>query len=80
MQQRADVWATCQEVEMRKDEKVKPWLWTVLAVSNVAGIAFPLGYYLQTDGPAQIFAGSCIGLCRALPVDSGRNLSTLGEL
>jgi len=41
---------------MRKDEKVKPWLWTVLAVSNVAGIAFPLGYYLQTDGPAQIFA------------------------
>ena len=42
---------------MRKDEKQKKSrLWTVLAVLNVVGIAFPLSYYLQTDGGTQIFA------------------------
>jgi prepilin signal peptidase PulO-like enzyme (type II secretory pathway) len=42
---------------MLKDEKKsKSWVWTVLAVINVVGIAFPLSYYLQTDGGTQIFA------------------------
>ena len=38
------------------ENKSRPWLWTVLAVINVVGIAFPLSYYLQTDGETQIFA------------------------
>ena len=51
---------------MLKDEKKsKSWVWTVLAVINVVGIAFPLSYYLQTDGGTQIFAAVvlvCAGL------------------
>ena len=46
---------------MPKNEKrSRPCLWTVLAVINVVGIAFPLSHYLQTDGETdargQIFA------------------------
>ena len=37
-------------------KKSKSQLWTVLAVLNFAGIAFPLNYYLQNDGGKQIFA------------------------
>ena len=46
-------------------KKSKSRLWTVLAVLNFAGIAFPLSYYLQTDGGTQIFAAVvlvCAGL------------------
>jgi len=60
------VWAVHREDEMQKDEKKSnSWLWTVLALLNVVGIAFPLGYYLQTDGGTQIFAAVilvCAGL------------------
>ena len=66
MQHWADVAAAYQEVEMRKDKKkAKPWLWTVLAVLNVAGITFPLAYYLRTDGAAQVF-GAVILVCSVL--------------
>ena len=46
---------------MRKNEKKsRPWLWTVLTVINVVGVAFPLIHYLQSDGEVdaggQIFA------------------------
>ena len=44
----------------KNEKKSRPWLWTVLAVINVVGIAFPLSHYLQTDGETdargQIFA------------------------
>ena len=49
----------------KNEKKSKPWLWTVLAVINVVGIAFPLSYYLQTDGGTQVFAAVvlvCAGL------------------
>ena len=39
----------------KNEKKSKPWLWTVLAVINVVGIAFPLSHYLQSAGAAQIF-------------------------
>lgn len=39
-----------------KETNSNPWLWTVLAVLNVVGVAFPLSYYLQADGGTQIFA------------------------
>ena len=51
---------------MRKDEtEDKTWLWTVLAVLNVAGIALPLGYYLRSDGAAEIF-GAVVLVCAVL--------------
>ena len=51
---------------MRKDKKkAKPWLWTVLAVLNIAGIGFPLGYYVQSDGTAQLFAAVAL-VCAVL--------------
>jgi len=49
----------------KNEKKSRPWLWTVLAVLNVAGIVFPLAYYLQTDGPAQIL-GAVVLVCSVL--------------
>ena len=49
----------------KSKKKSKSRLWTVLAVLNFAGIAFPLNYYFQTDGGTQIFAAVvlvCAGL------------------
>jgi hypothetical protein len=44
----------------KNEKKSSPWLWTVLAVINVVGVAVPLSHYLQSDGEAdaggQIFA------------------------
>ena len=40
----------------KNKKKSKSRLWTVLAVLNVAGIAFPLSYYFQADGGAQVLA------------------------
>ena len=44
----------------KNEKKSRPGLWTVLAVINVVGIAFPLCRYLQSDGEVdaggQIFA------------------------
>ena len=51
---------------MQKNEKdSKSQLYTVLIALNIIGIAFPLGYYVQTDGGTQIFAAVilvCAGL------------------
>jgi hypothetical protein len=50
---------------LKDEEKSKSWVWTVLAVINVVGIAFPLNYYFQSDGGTQIFAAVvlvCAGL------------------
>ena len=49
----------------KKGTNSKPWLWIVLIVLNIVSIAFPLNYYLQTDGGAQVFAAVvlvCAGL------------------
>ena len=51
---------------MQKSKKEsKSRLWTVLAVLNFAGIAFPLSYYFQTDGGTQTFA-AVVQVCAAL--------------
>ena len=49
----------------KNEKKSKPWLWTVLAVINVVGIAFPLSHYLQNAGAEQIF-GAVVLACAVL--------------
>ena len=57
----------------KNEKKSRPWLWTVLAVINVVGIAFPLSHYLQTDGETdargQIFAAVVLVLTYLSSID-----------
>jgi len=49
----------------KNENKSQSWLWTLLVLLNIIGIAFPLAYYLHTDGGTQIFAAVilvCAGL------------------
>lgn len=53
----------------KNEKKSRPWLWSLLVLLNIIGVAFPLGYYLQTDGGAEIFAAVllvCAGIFLAI--------------